>query len=280
MKAVMSASPTIRASRPCKVRKRNISDLRGQAVQEEEVVPISMMAHQQIEFSILIKGGKLTLEGHPWIRDAQQVKIPLDMIIYKIMRAYISSSSLRKSALRHAVAENGKWNWQAMVKNSTDAMNDSKVIDFVTMIFQALEALIHYEGKSFNLIQCWMIINEEEKFKAQYAAIKARGGKEALEEHATLQSMIANKDSRKEKRRQDKEKLIRALMEIQNKKLALEKEKQAKMLEIEATKAREVRLACIMKGVEIMKLNLSTIFSNKRSWFKKMQADMFTIEDD
>ncbi|KAI4964512.1 hypothetical protein ZWY2020_005644, partial [Hordeum vulgare] len=38
--------------------------------------------------------------GHPWIRDAQQVKIPLDMIIYKLMRAYISSSSLQKSALR------------------------------------------------------------------------------------------------------------------------------------------------------------------------------------
>ncbi|KAE8797427.1 Calcium/calmodulin-dependent serine/threonine-protein kinase 1 [Hordeum vulgare] len=38
--------------------------------------------------------------SHPWIRDTQQVKIPLDMIIYKLMRAYISSSSLRKSALR------------------------------------------------------------------------------------------------------------------------------------------------------------------------------------
>ncbi|KAI5002471.1 hypothetical protein ZWY2020_027121 [Hordeum vulgare] len=38
--------------------------------------------------------------SHPRIRDAQQVKIPLDMIIYKLMRAYISSSSLWKSALR------------------------------------------------------------------------------------------------------------------------------------------------------------------------------------
>ncbi|XP_044983809.1 ruBisCO large subunit-binding protein subunit beta, chloroplastic-like [Hordeum vulgare subsp. vulgare] len=65
-----------------------------------------------LQFSILIEGGKLTLKvidfglsdfvkpGHPWIRDAQQVKIPLDMIIYKLMRAYISSSTLRKSALR------------------------------------------------------------------------------------------------------------------------------------------------------------------------------------
>uniref|UniRef100_M8AV34 Uncharacterized protein n=1 Tax=Aegilops tauschii TaxID=37682 RepID=M8AV34_AEGTA len=41
----MSASPTIRASRPCKGRKRNNSNLRGRAVQEEdEVLPISVIA--------------------------------------------------------------------------------------------------------------------------------------------------------------------------------------------------------------------------------------------
>jgi hypothetical protein len=40
------------------------------------------------------------ITGHPWIRGTQEVKINLDMIIYRLMRAYISSSSLRKSALR------------------------------------------------------------------------------------------------------------------------------------------------------------------------------------
>ncbi|KAE8777673.1 C2 domain-containing protein [Hordeum vulgare] len=122
-----------------------------------------------------------------------------------------------------------------------------------------------------------MIINGEEKFKAQYAAIKARGvgGAATVEEHGegetprprgktnskkgdnceaaslalqgTLQGMIANQDSREEKRRQDKDEQIQAFMDIQNKKLALETKKQAKMLEIEATKAatraREVRVA-------------------------------------
>ncbi|ONM60074.1 CDPK-related kinase 1 [Zea mays] len=93
--------------------------------------------------------------SHPWIRNAQQVKVPLDMIIYKLMRAYISSSSLRKSALR-ALAKtlttnqlfyvreqfellgpnkNGYISLQnlksALVKNSTDAMKDSRVVDFV-----------------------------------------------------------------------------------------------------------------------------------------------------
>ncbi|KAE8783035.1 Auxin response factor 3 [Hordeum vulgare] len=52
------------------------------------------------------------------------------------------------------------------------------------MVLQALEALnVHYEGKSFNLTDCWMIINGEEKFKAQYTAIKERGGTKAVEEH-------------------------------------------------------------------------------------------------
>uniref|UniRef100_A0ACD5Z0P8 Uncharacterized protein n=2 Tax=Avena sativa TaxID=4498 RepID=A0ACD5Z0P8_AVESA len=96
--------------------------------------------------------------SHPWIRDAQQVKIPLDMIIYKLIRAYISSSSLRKSALR-ALAKTLTTNQlfylkeqfellgpnksgyislqnlkSALVKNSTDAMKDSRVIEFVNMV--------------------------------------------------------------------------------------------------------------------------------------------------
>ncbi|XP_066391321.1 calcium/calmodulin-dependent serine/threonine-protein kinase 1-like [Miscanthus floridulus] len=96
--------------------------------------------------------------SHPWIRNAQQVKVPLDMIIYKLMRAYISSSSLRKSALR-ALAKtlttnqlfyvreqfellgpnkNGYISLQnlksALVKNSTDAMKDSRVVDFVNTV--------------------------------------------------------------------------------------------------------------------------------------------------
>ncbi|KAF0895132.1 hypothetical protein E2562_006837 [Oryza meyeriana var. granulata] len=96
--------------------------------------------------------------SHPWIRNSQQVKIPLDMIIYKLMRAYISSSSLRKSALR-ALAKtltanqlfylreqfellgpnkNGYISLQnlkaALVKNSTDAMKDSRVVDFVNTV--------------------------------------------------------------------------------------------------------------------------------------------------
>ncbi|KAJ9694365.1 hypothetical protein PVL29_010049 [Vitis rotundifolia] len=37
--------------------------------------------------------------SHPWLANYHDVKIPLDMIVYKLVKAYIFSSSLRKSAL-------------------------------------------------------------------------------------------------------------------------------------------------------------------------------------
>ncbi|MCD7454941.1 cyclin-dependent serine/threonine protein kinase [Datura stramonium] len=57
--------------------------------------------------------------SHPWLAGHHDVKIPLDMIVYKLVKAYVYSSSLRKAALR------------AVMKNSTDAMKDSRVFDFV-----------------------------------------------------------------------------------------------------------------------------------------------------
>ncbi|KAE8787444.1 Auxin response factor 3 [Hordeum vulgare] len=50
--------------------------------------------------------------------------------------------------------------------------------------FQALEAFkAQHEGKSFNLTHCWTVINGEKKFKAQYGTLRAREGKEVVEEH-------------------------------------------------------------------------------------------------
>ncbi|KAE8785437.1 Protein UXT-like protein [Hordeum vulgare] len=96
--------------------------------------------------------------------------------------------------------------------------------------------------------------------------------------------MIINKDSREEKRRQHMKEQLRAFMVIQNKNLALKVEKEAKTLEIEVTKAvtraREIRLACMTKGIEIMKVDLSTVSPRKRSWFEKMQDDMLNLDDE
>uniref|UniRef100_N1QQB9 Lectin-domain containing receptor kinase A4.3 n=1 Tax=Aegilops tauschii TaxID=37682 RepID=N1QQB9_AEGTA len=51
------------------------------------------------------------------------------------------------------------------------------------MAFQAFEAFkVQHNGKCFNLSHCYRVIKDEEKFKAQYAALKARGGKGAVED--------------------------------------------------------------------------------------------------
>jgi hypothetical protein len=97
--------------------------------------------------------------------------------------------------------------------------------------------------------------------------------------HVTLEGMMTKKDTREDKRRQDKEVQMKAFMEIQRRRLELDAEKQAKkfemevekqrkMLEIEATNARtkaeDVALASMMTGVEIIKVDLSTVSLRKR----------------
>ncbi|KAE8780049.1 Phospholipid-transporting ATPase 1 [Hordeum vulgare] len=135
----------------------------------------------------------------------------------------------------------------------------------------ALEVLkVQHDGKPFHLFHCWTIINGEEKFKAQYAALLARRGKEVVEDHGDgekaqpqgntnskkedkrdaasiallekVEGMISKKDLRKEKRRLKKEEQINAFMEIQRRRLEMDAEKQAKMLEIEATMPRSRRM--------------------------------------
>ncbi|KAE8811841.1 Cysteine-rich receptor-like protein kinase 10 [Hordeum vulgare] len=51
------------------------------------------------------------------------------------------------------------------------------------MAFQALEAFkVQHNGKCFNLSHCFRVIKDEEKFKAQYVALKSHGRKQAVKE--------------------------------------------------------------------------------------------------
>ncbi|XBH86619.1 hypothetical protein VPH35_074242 [Triticum aestivum] len=132
------------------------------------------------------------------------------------------------------------------------------------MAFQVLEAFkVQHNGKCFNLSHCFRVIKDEEKFKAQYAALKSHGGKQAVEEvgdgepalprgktnsgkedkrdaasnaFASMEGMMNKKDSREEGRRHFKEEQMNAFMEIQRRRLEMDVEKQAKMLELEAEK--------------------------------------------
>ncbi|CAA0827506.1 CDPK-related kinase 1 [Striga hermonthica] len=96
--------------------------------------------------------------SHPWLVGHHDVKIPLDTIIYKLVKAYICSSSLRKAALGALAktltipqlaylreqftmlgpSKSGFISLQnfklAMTKNSTDAMKDSRVLDYVNVV--------------------------------------------------------------------------------------------------------------------------------------------------
>ncbi|KAI3882131.1 hypothetical protein MKW92_022012 [Papaver armeniacum] len=96
--------------------------------------------------------------SHPWLMNHQDIKIQLDILVYKLIKAYVCSSSLRKSALA-AVAKtlsvpqlayfreqftllgpnksgciSGQSLKTALMKNSTDAMKDSRVLDYVNMV--------------------------------------------------------------------------------------------------------------------------------------------------
>ncbi|KAI9180896.1 hypothetical protein LWI28_009179 [Acer negundo] len=96
--------------------------------------------------------------SHPWIRNYNGVKVPLDILIFKLMKAYMRSSSLRKAALKalsktltvdellylkeqFALLEpdkNGSISLEgikkALMKNATDAMKESRIPDFLASL--------------------------------------------------------------------------------------------------------------------------------------------------
>ncbi|KAL8038411.1 hypothetical protein ABFX02_11G104900 [Erythranthe guttata] len=95
---------------------------------------------------------------HPWIRNTNDVKAPFDILTFKLMKVYLRSSPLRKAALRalsktlteeelfylreqFALLEptkNGTISLDniktALKKYATDAMNESRIFDFIASL--------------------------------------------------------------------------------------------------------------------------------------------------
>ncbi|PIA53830.1 hypothetical protein AQUCO_00900428v1 [Aquilegia coerulea] len=139
--------------------------------------------------------------SHPWLSSNQVMKIPLDIIIYKFVKAYICSSSLRKSALGAlaktlTVAQLAYFHEQfsllgpnksgyismqnfktALVKNSTDAMKDSRVLDYANMV-----SSLHYRKLDF------------EEFCAAAISVHQLEGMESWEQHARRAYELFEKD--------------------------------------------------------------------------------------
>ncbi|WVY96783.1 hypothetical protein V8G54_028934 [Vigna mungo] len=130
--------------------------------------------------------------SHPWlVNHHDDMRIPLDMIIHKLVKAYICSSSLRKSALRAlaktlTVAQlaylrdqftllgpnkSGLISMQnfktAVLRSSTDASKDSRVLDYVNMV-----SSIQYRKLDF------------EEFCAAAISMHQLEGMESWEQHA------------------------------------------------------------------------------------------------
>ncbi|XP_004233433.1 CDPK-related kinase 5-like [Solanum lycopersicum] len=96
--------------------------------------------------------------GHPWIKNSHDVEVPLDILIFKLMKTYMRSSALWKAALRalsktltvdelvhlkqqFALLEpnkNGTINLDnikaALMKYATDAMKEARIHDFVASL--------------------------------------------------------------------------------------------------------------------------------------------------
>ncbi|XP_074304541.1 CDPK-related kinase 5-like isoform X2 [Silene latifolia] len=95
---------------------------------------------------------------HPWLRNHGEVKVPLDVLVFKLLKIYIRSSSLRKSALRALSktltvdelfylkeqfnllqpSKSGTISLDnikdALMKNATDAMKDSRAHEILTSL--------------------------------------------------------------------------------------------------------------------------------------------------
>ncbi|KAE8721779.1 CDPK-related protein kinase [Hibiscus syriacus] len=106
--------------------------------------------------------------SHPWIQNLTNVKVPLDILIFRLMKAYMRSSPLRKAALKalsktltpdelfylreqfallepkhdRITLENIK---TALMKNATDAMKESHIPDFVLSLNALLYRRIDFE---------------------------------------------------------------------------------------------------------------------------------------
>ncbi|RDX65101.1 CDPK-related kinase 7, partial [Mucuna pruriens] len=144
--------------------------------------------------------------SHPWLANhCDDVKIPFDMIIHKLVKAYICSSSLRKSALGMSLLyydaqlrilalaktltlvqlaylreqfsmlgpnKSGLISMQnfktAILRSATDASKDSRVLDYVNMV-----SSIQYRKLDF------------EEFCAAAISIHQLEGMESWEQHAT-----------------------------------------------------------------------------------------------
>ncbi|KAL8151947.1 hypothetical protein V2J09_021755 [Rumex salicifolius] len=138
---------------------------------------------------------------HPWLRNQDAVVVPLDVLIFKLMKAYIRSSSLRKAALRALSktltvdelfyvkeqfallhpSKNGTISLEnikeALMKNATDAMKESRAHEILTSL-----SMLQYRRMDF------------EEFSAAALSVHQLEALERWEQHARCAYELFEKD--------------------------------------------------------------------------------------
>ncbi|PWA95510.1 CDPK-related protein kinase [Artemisia annua] len=143
--------------------------------------------------------------SHPWIRNtANELKVPLDISILRLMKAYMRSSALRKAALRALSktltvdelfylkeqfsllepSKNGSINMEnikaALMKHATDAMKESRVHDFLASLSALQYRRMDFEefcAAAINIYQLEALDRWEQHARCAYELFEKDGNR-------------------------------------------------------------------------------------------------------
>ncbi|KAK3024532.1 hypothetical protein RJ639_043724 [Escallonia herrerae] len=142
--------------------------------------------------------------GHPWIRTFNDIKAPLDILVFRLMKAYMRSSPLRKAALRalsktlteddifylkeqFALLEPNKDGSitlenirKALMKHATDAMKETCVPDFLASLNALQYRRMEFEefcAAAFSIHQLQALDRWEQRARCAYEIFEKSGNR-------------------------------------------------------------------------------------------------------
>ncbi|KAK4803001.1 hypothetical protein SAY86_001204 [Trapa natans] len=145
--------------------------------------------------------------SHPWIRNYTDTKIPLDISIFRLMKAYMRSSPLRRAALKalaktltgdelfylkeqFALLEPNKNSSvclenikMALMRNATDAMKDSRISDFLISLNALQYRRMDFEefcAASLSVHQMEALDRWEQRARSAYEMFERDGNRAIL----------------------------------------------------------------------------------------------------
>ncbi|KAL5720201.1 cyclin-dependent serine/threonine protein kinase [Ranunculus cassubicifolius] len=152
--------------------------------------------------------------SHPWLSSYQDIKIPLDILTYKLVKAYILTSSLRKSAfaaLAKTLTEAQLAYYQkqfallgpnksglisvqnfksALSKTATDAMKDSQVFEYASTMNSLQYKKMDFEefcAAAISVHQMEGMENWEQHARAAYEHFDKEGNRPIVIEELALE---------------------------------------------------------------------------------------------